>query len=311
MGRKNILFAMLFLLMTGAVPVCVVSETNAPDVTPSGGGQYVESLTSTSENILVYSDDANFADLEDRPPLVALRNLGYSYTAVGDGDYTTFISLLTTGGPWDLVVYNEENLGPPESVYDALYNYLTSNGKVIVTTWYMRYYPGKPLWTELGVSYAYTLSFDGNKVMYLWSPTHPIFTTPNAIPNPLTYNGDLYGIDGFFVYTLSGAHAIAGNTTTPQDGQAIIVVRDDGKAIFNGILTGCMNMDQDGDGKTEAVELWENEISFILGISPPVGGAIASSNSTPNTLILYIATLIAFTTLAISVAMVLKRQIHQ
>lgn len=240
-----------------------------------------------------------------------MKNLGFSYTAVGDGEYTSFENLLTTGGPWDLVVYNEENWPPPGSVYDALYNYLDSGGRVIVTTWRMHNYPGKPLWVELGVSHAYTLSFDGDKNMYLWDPTHPIFTTPNTIPNPLTYNGDIYGVDGFFVNVLSGATAIAGSTTMPQAGNATIVVRNDGKAIYNGILTGCMNMDQDGDGKTEAVELWENEITFILAPPAPVGGVIASSSGTSNMLILCVTTFTAFVTLAISTAIVLKKRIHQ
>lgn len=136
----------------------------------------------------------------------------------------------------------------------------------------MNHYPSHSLWAEIGVSYAYTLTASGDQYMYLWNPTHPIFTTPNILPNPLKYNKDLYGVDGFFVNALSGATAIAGDATTPQADKAIIVVRNDRKAIFNGVLTGCMNLDQDSDGKTEAVELWENEITFIL--RPPVGGII-------------------------------------
>lgn len=262
--------------------------------------------TTPSINILVYSDDANFTNLEDRPPLVALRNLGYtSYTAYSN--FNDFKSALTTGGPWDLVIYNEENWAPDVTVYDALYSYLASGGKVIVTTWRMDDYPLHSLWAELGVSYSDTLTTSGDQYMYLWSPTHSIFTTPNTLPNPLKYNKNLYGVDGFFVDALSGATALAGNTTTPQAGKAIIVVRNDGKAIFNGVLTGCMNLDHDGDGKTEAVELWENEIAFILGaIRPPVGGIIVSqdipSSTTPSSITPILLATISASALIIIVA---------
>lgn len=53
MNRKTSVFTMLFLLMAGAIPICVASETNAPGVTLSEEDQYVESLTSSPINILV------------------------------------------------------------------------------------------------------------------------------------------------------------------------------------------------------------------------------------------------------------------
>lgn len=104
----------------------------------------------------------------------------------------------------------------------------------------------------------------------------------------------MYGIDGYFVDALSGATSIAGDAPTPQPGKATIVVRDDGKTIFNGILTGCMNIDQDGDGKTEAVELWENEITFLMNprrSTATVGGVLLSSYGVPNILTLDISIL--------------------
>lgn len=216
-----------------------------------------------SPSILVYSDELEGEYLEDRPPLVALRNLGYSYTAVANN--ASFCSLLNTGGPWDLVLYNEELYDPSKSTYDALNIYLTSGGRAIITMWKMGAYSSNPLWKTLGVSYVDDFSFGDERTLYLWDSSHSIFTSPNAIPNPLTIlDTESFGVDGIIVDVLSGATAVAGHTATPNDDEALIVVRDDGKTIFNGVLTGCMNLDQDGDGITEAVELWENEIKFII-----------------------------------------------
>lgn len=167
----------------------MANNTNSPSTTledepPSE--RFLISSTPGVGSILVYSDDANFISLEDRPPIVALKNLGYSYTAVGDGNFAAFGSLLVAGGPWDLFIYNEEDSLPGSaSQFNALANYLASGGRAIVTTWNLHHYPTNPLWAELGLEYNYTLQFSGSKNMYLWDLMHPIFTTPNGYTKPI------------------------------------------------------------------------------------------------------------------------------
>jgi len=219
-------------------------------------------LGSPSEpSILVYSDELESENLQNRPPLVALRNLEYPYTAVAN--HYSFQDLLISGGPWDLVIYNEELYVPPETVYDALDDYLKDGGRAAITTWNMDKFSDNPLWTTLGVVYAEKLMFTGEMPIYPWEQSHPIFTNPNPLPNPLRLkDSEGFGVDGILVNASGTSKPIAGKSTSPNANEALIVVRNDGKAIFNGILTGLLNLDGE---KTEGVKFWENEIQFLLG----------------------------------------------
>ena len=212
--------------------------------------------------ILVYTDELASESAGKRPPVVALKNFGYAFTQAGNHfEFQDFLK----NKKWDLVLYNEEVYDPPESLFDDLNNYINGGGRAIITSWTVPSFSSKAIWSTIGVAYSKKLSFQGTRDIYLWEPQHQVFNTPNKIPSPLKLvDKEGFGVDGIIVKVLSISRAIAGNVPMAIEDEALIVVRNDGVVIFNGILTGLLNMDTDHDNKTEGVELWENEIQFLL-----------------------------------------------
>lgn len=221
-------------------------------------------------SILVYSDDA-FNLGSTRGPNLALDNLGYMFTYYSDGSFGAFETALEGGG-WDLVIFNDENYTPTKSVIDALNVYVQSGGKLILCTWSMASYVDHPLWTTMGVSYS-SPDYSGIWTLYPWETFHPVLNDPNSLTTMLYYNySGHYRTYGYYVNALPGATAVVGATPSPSSGNAIIAVNSANTTVFNGLLTGIMSSDYDGDGKRDDVELYENEITFLLnGAYTPVG----------------------------------------
>lgn len=221
-------------------------------------------------SVLVYSDDYyNSATI--RGPKVALENLGYSFAyyteSQGFGDFEAALE----GGSWDLVIFDNENYSPPTTVFDALNTYVQSGGKLIFCTWAAGYSVSSLL-ANMDISISYT-DYSGVWTLYPWETSHPILNDPNSLNSILYYDySSHYGTYGYHVNALPGATAVVGATMSLSSSTAIIVVNNDGTTVFNGLLTGIMSSDYDGDSKRDDVELYENEITFLLnGTYTPVG----------------------------------------
>jgi PKD repeat protein len=213
-------------------------------------------------SILIYADDAyhwapnTYLDQ-------ALQALGFSYTAHYDGDYWGFEASLTSGS-WDIVLFGNDNWGPPDSVFNALQNYVNDGGKLILNTWMISWYPSNPLWTTLGFTW-FGDDYDPPNPVYWWSPDHPVFISPQSVPEFTLLQGGRYGTYGQMVEPMAGFEALAGYTTPgPDPNQAALVLGNDGRTVFKGFLDGQNDADLDSDGIKDGVELW---INLIDGIS--------------------------------------------
>lgn len=222
-------------------------------------------------DILVFSSDTDLS-VPNRYPVQALDNLGFSYQYVGN-DASSFLTFLTTQS-WDLVVIDEP--GSLSNAWDQLNTYVMDGGCLIYSTYYMSYMDGHPLWAALGV--AYVSSFNSPLDVYQWDTAHPIFTTPNALPNPMDGFNDDWGDNGDIVSTVGDGTAIGGSTASPS-ADILLVVANGGKTVFNGFLLADMDGDADTDGTIDAIELWENEIMFVLQSCAAVGGEILPINA--------------------------------
>ncbi|MHA2396963.1 MAG: hypothetical protein ACXAC0_09690, partial [Candidatus Thorarchaeota archaeon] len=69
---------------------------------------------------------------------------------------------------------------------------------------------------------------------------------------------------------LDGYTAIAGSTATEQDGNAYIVLSNVYQTLYNGYLIDACTGDEDDSTYRDSVELWQNEIAFML--NPPGSG---------------------------------------
>ena len=219
-------------------------------------------------NVLVYADDfihfAPFTYIDQ-----ALQYLGVPYTAHYDGDFAGFETDLTSGGPWDLVIFANENFFPPATLDAALNNYVLGGGKLVFQTWAMANFPN--LQFALGVS-SFSPNFDPPAPVYWWEPGHPIFSNPKSVPEYTSLNGGIYGTYGQFTEPLAGFAALAGYTTPgPDPNQTAMILNGDNTTVFKGFVDGSNSADLDGDSMADPMELWINLISGIeVGFSADV-----------------------------------------
>ena len=210
------------------------------------------------EKVLVYTDDYVVSPSE-RYPIVALDNLGITYTHYSDDPYG-FVNALRTQH-WDLVIVSHNNYYIFGNNWDELEEYVLNGGLLVLSTFDIDGSHSEPttLWSTLGVEWSSDMYYP--EPVYRWIPTHPIFTTPNTV-------GDLvsciegYCDDGDHVRATTGI-PIAGFTSSPTTGYAAIVVGNGGRTVLMSFLVSEFRYDEDGDGKLDAVELWENAIAFV------------------------------------------------
>ncbi|MDD4308139.1 MAG: hypothetical protein PHU53_04960, partial [Thermoplasmata archaeon] len=193
----------------------------------------------------------------------ALSISGLPATVYVDGNYGGFETALTTGGPWDLVIWSGENFAVPGTTTAQLRTYLQGGGKLIATYWTQLSIPADPLWAEMG--FTYIANYQSPVFpCYWWNDAHPIFTTPEDAPEWINRVVNSGTSQGTYIEPTANGDAVAGYTLTPSANNAGIVIRDDKKAIYKAIRDVSTDVDSDTDGKMDGAELWVNMIDFIL-----------------------------------------------
>lgn len=235
------------------------ADTNLADSTSQrteGKAAYTYHGASTVHKILLYTDDA------DAGPGVtyvdqALQALGLSYTGYF-GDYDGFGAALTTGGPWDLVIVSHNNYYALGNYWSEIEDYVDGGGKVIIATFDMDGSDSES--TTLGVApYA---DMSAVEPVYWWNAAHAIFNVPERVPQFTTMTEN-YIDNGDHMDAMGSTTAVGGFTSSSTAHQAAISIGSSG--IVNSFLICENDADLDSDGKDDAIELWENEISYLLG----------------------------------------------
>ena len=247
----------------------IITEIVLHDTTD--GGELIDDLAfgltvfGGLDNILMYNDDFfntapnTFADQ-------ALNAMGLPYTAYYNGNFGGFEADLTGGGPWDLVIYNNENNGPPVSNFNALDTYVAGGGKLIFTTWSIQ---ASPLFANMGVTNINPYGAPPAPV-YWWDAGHEFFNNPETVPEFTALTAVGYGTYGHRVEPLPGFTAPAGYTTPgPDANEAAIVCGNGGRTIYKTFLDGQNGANQDADGYFDGVELWINMIMDMGGSGLP------------------------------------------
>jgi Malectin domain/Carboxypeptidase regulatory-like domain/Viral BACON domain len=227
---------------------------------PSAARWIPDKSSTPDPSILVYTDDAYHTSPNTYVDQ-ALARLGLSYTAFYDGNFPGFEAALTGGGPWDVVVFADDNFFPPGSTLTALNNYVTGGGKLVVDSWTVAANPS-PLWTTVGFQFSAS-DFDPPDPVHWWQPDHPVFTDPESVHEFTVLQSGRYGTYGQQGDPLANFEALAGSTVAPAAGQAKMVLGNDNHTIFKGFMDGQNDADRDADGVRDGVELWENMISGI------------------------------------------------
>jgi hypothetical protein len=229
-------------------------------------------LTAADAEILVFDDYLGSGGAVAS----ALKDLRLSHQLFVDNEY---LEEFIDSQEWELVIFNAVNYVLPTITLDELYAYVDGGGTLIMTYWNLNNNPTHPLWSKLGVEYSSTIS--GQPSMYIWDASHAIFTEPNDHGGYNYTSNGVFGDDGDAVTVLDGSTALAGTTGNIQDGTAAIVVSNDKLTLFNGFVIDNFGTDEDDSTYEDRIELWQNEITFML--LPPGGGG-TPFNLDPTTL---------------------------
>jgi thermitase len=212
-------------------------------------------LLITVRNVLVYSDDYAVTP-GSRYVIIALNSLGISYTYFAD-DPWGFDSALTSQS-WDLVVVDHCNYYALGNYWNELDDYVRNGGRLVLSTFDIDGSNSVPttLWDTLGVRWVSDMY--SPEPVYRWIPSHPIFTFPNTVGD-LTSCSDEYWDNGDHVAPTTGT-AVGGFTSSPGTDDAAIVVGNAYPTVLFSFILDEFRHDDNGDGKLDAVELWENAI---------------------------------------------------
>ncbi|MHA1965132.1 MAG: hypothetical protein ACW97G_11160 [Candidatus Thorarchaeota archaeon] len=220
-------------------------------------------LTSNDAEILVFASyDDHFADV-----VTALRDLGQSYQLIVTDDY---IDDFLDSQSWELVILDQSNYWFTLVELDGIYAYINDGGKLILSYFDVDGTSTHPVWSKIGVEYSADIS--GTPEMFIWDSSHRIFSEPNDRNGANFTSNVFFGDDGDTLTVLEGYTAIAGSSATEQDGNAYIVLSDDYQTLYNGYLIDACTGDEDDSTYRDSVELWQNEIAFML--NPPGPGGL-------------------------------------
>jgi hypothetical protein len=250
---KNTFILILAFSFLGTV---LFAQTNAPGTFERAKSPVVYQAPQQNpdgcSNILIYSDDPY--NNPDRS-LVALQNLGYSYTGYLDDDFAGFTSALTTG-TWDLVIFADDNYTPPAGTYAALLAYVQGGGRLFYHSW------RRDVALETALEVAVMSSYSANIPVYRWNASHPIFNIPNTVPDLTALEAIYYGVYGYKVNPTGSGVGVAGYVGVPTPNEFGLVIGNGGNTIYQGWMDANF-ADADTDGKNDQVELYEN---MILGL---------------------------------------------
>jgi uncharacterized membrane protein len=242
--------------------IAVEGADSGQTVAYPGAYQYIPNQAYPADvSILIYTDDW-WHTTPNTYPEQAIAYLGLPATIFVDGNYAGFESALSTGGPWDLVIWSGENYVIPASTLTALLNYVNDGGALAATYWQQVAIPTNPLWAAMGFEY---LANDlAAPPAYWWEDDHAIFNHPLEAPEWIERFARSGTSQGTYVGPLDDSLVVAGYTTSPQPGQGNIVIREDGLTVYKGIRDLSSDADSNGSGMPDAAELWVNIITGLI-----------------------------------------------
>ena len=205
----------------------------------------------SAQSILIFDDNASY-----HHATTAATNLGLTYTRAYAADFVTLLASRTS----DLVILDMPSNEPSSTYETALATHIAAGGRAIGTCW------ESGSVSAMAPSFQFApASYHDAVPLYRWNATHAIFTTPNAVPHIISGITDLWGTNGPYMTASGGAVELAGATTAPAGSQAMIVLGNGNRTIFNGfVFDDYGTADNDSDGRNDCVELIENEIRFLL-----------------------------------------------
>jgi len=264
-----------------------------PEINNDNNLQYainmVNWLTAADAEVVIFVQDQSASSPNDNiytgPVATALNELGYSFYLTFTEEY---LNLSLADSSYKLVIIDNTIYTIMDTVGESLLNFIKSGGYLILNTWTYRFATFNYLWSYLGFSYAGNYILASPPIVNIWNPTHAIFSTPAAYGATTIESSLNFAVTDYTNLTLYGnATAIAGLTLTTDENGAAIILGANGHAITNALHLTEYYDDTDDSTYPDGLEIWTNEIAFMLyqSLSIQINSPLASdafSTSAPN-----------------------------
>lgn len=235
-------------------------------------------LTADDAKVLVFVYEHSNPDPNDNiyrgPIATALNDLGYPFYMTFD---ETYLNLSLADTSYKLVIIDNVLNYIMDTVGVTLLEFLKSGGYLILNTWEYRADTYNYLWDYLGFSYAGNY-FNVPQTINIWDTIHPIFKTPADYgATTLETSLNFAGTDYTNLTLHSNATGIAGLTSSANSSTAAIILGANGHSITNAMHLTEYYDDTDDSTYPDALEIWENEIAYMLDLMAPAitpGGGI-------------------------------------
>ena len=253
----------------GAGRVILMGDINLPstEFDTNDNTQYVINLmnwiSSGPAQVLLYVDEPLSVNHYRTPVANALNELGIDYyLTFGVSTNGFYLNLSLHLQEWHLVIVDNPWWGI-SSKYLEFKDYIESGGRFLMSSYQVNSYQSSPLWPMLGFEYAAQMPDEVE--LFPWDVDDPIFNIPHDFNGIVNFTPDYdYGDEGDMLTVFENATALAGFSNTTQDGNASIVVRNDGMTLYNAYLIDEFSFDLDDSTYADNFELWLNEIAYML-----------------------------------------------
>lgn len=192
---------------------------------------------------------------------MALNNLSFVVTTVTSE--SAFQTQLTSQ-PWDIVVV-ERYMTPfsPEAA-NSLVGYTDAGGRAVLSYYDLdgsdRSDSAAVLRSGYGITNANDLA--AQSAVYTWNGS-PLSTTPNAVDVVNPGAASTYLDHGDRLSGGANLQELGGLSSTPSEGQALVLFASVKRSIINGFLYDEMD-------ETGGTDLMENEITYLIAIPEPL-----------------------------------------
>ncbi|MFX1280959.1 MAG: DUF4350 domain-containing protein, partial [Promethearchaeota archaeon] len=216
--------------------------------------------------ILLYTDEPYSVNYYHTPVVNALNELKLPFYLTFTWSY---FNLSLNLKDWKLVIIDNPWYFDT-SYFDDIVEYLEDDGRLIMSSYYATV--SHQLWAEMGIANA--ASLPDSVPLHIWDDSHDIFNTP--LDFGLTQYTPVidYGTEGNLLTVFPNATALAGYTVSETADNALIVLRNDKKTLYNGYLIDQFTSDTDDSTYPDNFELWLNEIAYMWKFTASSKGGI-------------------------------------
>lgn len=216
-------------------------------------------LSAAKASVLLYTTEYTSPNYFQTPVAKALNKLNIKFYLTANDDY---LNLSLSLYSWNFLIIDQPSGIITTEILNSIEDYVENEGRLLMSSYRVDDLQSHSLWSTLG--FKFVADMPDKSPIYIWESGNDIFNKPIAYgANNFTPNYDYFD-EGDLLTVYPNATALAGYTETYKAGNATIVLRNDRKTLYNGYLIDQFNTDMDDSTYEDRLELWINEISYMM-----------------------------------------------